>query len=770
MLIKKLRAKNWACHSALDLEFKPGLNGILGPNGSGKSSVLDALRFGITGETLAAGQKSDNIRAGQKSGFVEVDFQHGDTAYSVRRHAEVSKNKLSFSDQVMTRGTDIAEHLESVLQTKIDALLNNVFVGQHAIDDILFKTNTERLREFQETFGLTRMAEAYRVLTAEISSCTITPGLEVQRNLLLEASKQSRLDVDAARSEMAALEQSIAVLVKIAERVVAHENMVYAREAYDRGLAAVQKLDKEVADLHETVSRLREETAEVEVQIASQSDSVQMAMSLIGRHAYVSGTRISLESELGSIGSIPMPEGNLEELQSDVSRAHDRLQKLTAISRGEMPLPRLPDDDAVHAELQSVLSSLNDASSDGPISLLRDTYQREQHTLQTFSSGSCPTCLRPLDGFDPSHQRGVVDRAKLALDTAVAQRDDHRRLLSLRKAELESSIDSRRKAGMQAVNAALAESKVQYTQLSEKVKAFQKASALYDAAQTRKKKLVQQLADMPTVTPEELLQAKETVRKSEELVERLRELKSKHMMHTGTLARVSEERQRVMSTLREVDSTAIMTPEDYAKAKLSEVELQKQFAAKRDLETRIGVASAKLQSQLETIAQLNQQIDRESKSAKWSRMCEKAREVLHVSGLPSLLMKEYALRINRRIANYLQVWEAPFRLYLDDTLSFKAAFDEGYELPAARLSGGQKIVASTSFRLAMSDTFAKNVGLLILDEPTNHLDRENVVHLQQLLVKLKQCVGTSQRQIIIVTHEEQLINFFDHTIKLDKVG
>jgi DNA repair exonuclease SbcCD ATPase subunit len=134
------------------------------------------------------------------------------------------------------------------------------------------------------------------------------------------------------------------------------------------------------------------------------------------------------------------------------------------------------------------------------------------------------------------------------------------------------------------------------------------------------------------------------------------------------------------------------------------------------------------------------------------------------------MMKEYAARINKRIAHYLQVWEAPFRLYLDDSLSFQARFDTGFELPAARLSGGQKIVASTSFRLAMSDTFAKNVGLLILDEPTNHLDKENVVHLQQLLLKLKQFAGTAQRQIIIVTHEEQLVNFFDHTIQLAKIG
>jgi len=68
----------------------------------------------------------------------------------------------------------------------------------------------------------------------------------------------------------------------------------------------------------------------------------------------------------------------------------------------------------------------------------------------------------------------------------------------------------------------------------------------------------------------------------------------------------------------------------------------------------------------------------------------------------------------------------------------------------------------------MSDTFARSVGLLILDEPTNHLDESNVVHLQQLLLKLKQFSGSTGRQILIVTHAESLTSFFDQTIKLAK--
>jgi len=103
---------------------------------------------------------------------------------------------------------------------------------------------------------------------------------------------------------------------------------------------------------------------------------------------------------------------------------------------------------------------------------------------------------------------------------------------------------------------------------------------------------------------------------------------------------------------------------------------------------------------------------------------------------------------------------------LDEDLNFVAEFDNGYVTRAARLSGGQKIVASTAFRLSMANTFARSVDLLVLDEPSNYLDSENITHLQQLMIKLQDSAVVSQ--MIIVTHERALMGFFDRTIELNK--
>ena len=43
-----------------------------------------------------------------------------------------------------------------------------------------------------------------------------------------------------------------------------------------------------------------------------------------------------------------------------------------------------------------------------------------------------------------------------------------------------------------------------------------------------------------------------------------------------------------------------------------------------------------------------------------------------------------------------------------------------------RCSAGQKMLASIIIRLALSDSFGQNCGILALDEPTNALDAENI--------------------------------------------
>ncbi|TFK24963.1 P-loop containing nucleoside triphosphate hydrolase protein [Coprinopsis marcescibilis] len=75
-----------------------------------------------------------------------------------------------------------------------------------------------------------------------------------------------------------------------------------------------------------------------------------------------------------------------------------------------------------------------------------------------------------------------------------------------------------------------------------------------------------------------------------------------------------------------------------------------------------------------------------------------------------------------------------------------------------RCSAGQKMLASIIIRLALSDSFGQNCGILALDEPTNALDTENIDALAESLVDIiNERKSHSNFQLIIITHDETFL-------------
>lgn len=767
MLIRKLYAKNWMCHKKLDLTFKPGLNGCLGPNGSGKSALLDALRFAVTGESIGAGTKNDNITIGEKSAIVSLDFDHGDTSYSIVRKLEPTRQELKYNDKSFTKTAEIESQLIGILGARFDALLNNVFVGQHAIDSILYKTNTERLKEFQDTFGLTRLAEAYRALSSEIAECQVTPGLKEQRDTVVEATKETRGEIATYKGELQDIEAKLKELLPLVESLAKHDQMSALLDAQREAQDTLGKLVTERDDLKLSEENQRLAVSNLTELVAELSEKATEASMLLSKHQQGMAKKSVLESELEKARNVQPPPHDLETRIELANKLSVHLGKLKAILDGSAARPKLPDEEVVQGLLSETTAKLADLERKDPVlEVLESDLRREEHTLKTFATGVCPTCERPLENFDLAQQEKKVADLKDVVRLRKSERQAAEASLTKEAGELKAKLKNMEDTALGVLRKAAANTKADLDAAVKDAQLGTSAKVDYETAQKRVSELLKTVSQVQTFGPDVLADAQRTVDRHSTLIADLAKAKSAWDITKNKLVLVEREIVRVSSSIKTADTAGILSADDYKKAKLAQLELGQLSMLKRELETKYGIADAKLQQQLHSIESMNQRLEEESKSYRWSSLCLKARDVVHVSGLPTLMMKEYASRINARIDYYMRIWESPFRFYLDDNLTFKAVFEDGTSMAAARLSGGQKIVASTSFRLAMSDTFARGVGLLILDEPTNHLDKDNVVHLQQLLVKLKQLAGTSRRQMIIVTHEEQLTGFFDNTIRL----
>lgn len=87
-----------------------------------------------------------------------------------------------------------------------------------------------------------------------------------------------------------------------------------------------------------------------------------------------------------------------------------------------------------------------------------------------------------------------------------------------------------------------------------------------------------------------------------------------------------------------------------------------------------------------------------------------------------------------------------------------------------RCSAGQKVLASLVVRIALSQAFCCDCGILALDEPTTNLDSENIYSLGQALTELIHTrKGHSNFQLIIITHDEQFVRQIGHACGTEHV-
>lgn len=772
MIIRRVKAKDFGCWPELDIELHPGVNAILGKNGSGKSTILDMIRMAITGETAAEGSKADNVAWGSEFATVTVEFDHGDSSYEV--HRRIGKNPgqyLITPEGRLNRATEIQTYLEDILGTTMSALLNNTFVPQGRVDSILFSTNSQRLKEIQQTVGLQHAAEAAKALGNEASRYPVTVGLEQQIQMAEEALEEARDQREAQSKELAKVEFEMDGLqpkVRVLERL--HQQQV-------------------VDNLRQRLERTRQRLADAELAVRSQEEQHQQSVETLGvlkEHAdsaraslaeyeadlHAARSRSSLEQRLNEVEQtlsklpdIPLP---LDKVEERLESLQDKIAKRRAQLASDDSLPRLPEEEQLleqRLDLEQQLEKIQSSAHFAELKLV-DQLKVLRQQLKTFGEGHCPTCGQEVpDNFDPKSLQQQIQQLEDKKEADARRYREQNGELVAQLEAVNSQVKDFKAQARQAVEEKLQGLQDTQRELKEARQILTERQRLEDSHQS----LTQQLGenDPPAWDAEEVERLKAALTSYEDMRESERESRSSLQIKRAGLEQAQADMDEVQAewdTLPDENIT-VPTEDELAAAKEAETRLAECGILREKLLRDCSASNIAVQQYESSITALKEQVEKEAEDATWVAICKRAREALHVTGLPSLLMREYATVLNRHVQHCLRVWEQPFRLELDDQLAFRAYFDDGRELPAARLSGGQRVAAAISFRRAMANTFAKRAGLLMLDEPSNHLDSENIHHLQQLMLHLKEETGGS-RQVIIVDHEESLVGFFDHTVTL----
>lgn len=126
--------------------------------------------------------------------------------------------------------------------------------------------------------------------------------------------------------------------------------------------------------------------------------------------------------------------------------------------------------------------------------------------------------------------------------------------------------------------------------------------------------------------------------------------------------------------------------------------------------------------------------------------------------------------LTTRINSCLEEFEFPFTVDITDSGEFTCKKSDGMVQSSSRLSGGEKMVVSIAFRLALHDLFAQrdSAGFILLDEPTTFLDDANRKYLSDVLGHLKASPRFGGMQIFVVTHDDSLKPLFDNIVDLGR--
>lgn len=149
------------------------------------------------------------------------------------------------------------------------------------------------------------------------------------------------------------------------------------------------------------------------------------------------------------------------------------------------------------------------------------------------------------------------------------------------------------------------------------------------------------------------------------------------------------------------------------------------------------------------------------------------RNWFHSSNGPRTMSMNAIKNMTAYVNDYLRKLHSEIEVVPDNQgLSFAFDYIDGRQvsdpLPsAAKLSGGQRISLSLAFIFANYMYFGQKIGIMVLDEPTAHLSPAGVEYFGALLQTVSSLARNMNLQIIMPTHEKEILQFMDSEIHFD---
>ena len=196
-MITSVKLDNFLSHRDTELTFDNGVTVFIGGNGAGKSSIIDAMTFALFGETTR-GKNEETIRDGENQAITQIHFDvNGKTYHAIKKtRGKTSSHQLldGNSSPITITADKTEEEIKKIIGMDYETLGIASIVPQGELSQIIQKTNGRKLRDLiDKVIGTGKYSAAGEGLSE---------GIAAFREDLREKYDNTDQDVDKIQREI----------------------------------------------------------------------------------------------------------------------------------------------------------------------------------------------------------------------------------------------------------------------------------------------------------------------------------------------------------------------------------------------------------------------------------------------------------------------------------------------------------------------------------------------------------------------------------------
>lgn len=738
MIIRRVELKNILSHENTSVEFPDGVVSIIGPNGAGKSSIVDSMYMALfSGKQIdvRGGKKEHIIMRGSSSGEIRVEIEIEGRRYLVIRKLHVAmpaeaslylvegdSRKLK-ATKIESVVSEIAKllGLTGLTESDMRKLVRSTIIAlQGELTEIVDIGDAERREYILSLLGLSYLEKALEALK-EITK---------EKNRLEGERKAKEEALNAAKKNIEKLKQS-------EERIL--KNIIELEEK-------IKKLDETVKDLKnklQLVNEYLDVARNLERALAlSKIRELERVIEKLGEvEAWWSNERAKLQRLLEDIS----------ELKREVSELEQKiLVLLRDLSyRFNTELHSIKDVEVFLSELESRVKRAE---------AQRDLYKVYIEKFE--ASGVCPLCGSLIK--DPAVFKEHLKSKICELERAINELSSNISLISENVSQLRD-YENR----LVIARDRLEKRSLELQELVERALELCRKHSItntmnFEECMRRLSDLGGKCAEYRGVLKSyrELYAGITSPSESiDDLRERLRSVVVLGVQLPGSLD-LDSTRQLII----ELEELQRKLGEEYES---SSKELSRQKELLGNLRGQVETIRQQLERFKEDVKRLEDEFTRIEKRVKAYDIIEKfAEKYLGKNGLIARELTRIARSELERKANTI----------LSKLKLREISIGEGFELyvklagenfPIRNASGGERVAIAIALRLALAElAMGKSPTTLVLDEPTVYLDDERRGQIFSIIGEL----GRTLRQVIVITHDEKVVDIADSVIRVENIG